>query len=395
MLSAAHLSARSAAGVGACTRCSAQRLRAQSVTPSRLAQSRLSLALPQAGKRCIVSARRPISKELDDTWASSPIVRGHVYSRPSFEPYEFAPVHAIGSGTDEPPDWSKRLLTAAGMKSNGSPNQDAFSYTLLDSGWIVCVASDGHGEQGEAVSARIVRMLPRILSQHVDSMGLQQALPRAFAETQKDLESSLPRAQVYSGATVATCCVHHAHKETWFAHAGDSRAVLGDLANGSVAFCTEEHKAHDPKEHKRLQDAGAQVIQKTYDDGAVVSRVFVPRTGFPGLAMSRSLGDGCLKNYGVTAEPEVHNISGLWEVCEAPVILMASDGLWDTISIEDTMRLLAARCQKGQDVVRGIEALCRRAQRIWIEDSGDYCDDVTIMFLAPKGSTAVSRPASA
>jgi len=137
------------------------------------------------------------------------------------------------------------------------------------------------------------------------------------------------------------------------------------------------------------------VIHKTYDDGSVVIRVFVPRTGFPGLAMSRSLGDGCLKQYGVTAEPEVHNISDLWTGCEAPVVLMASDGLWDTISIEDTMRLLAARCQKGQDVVRGIEALCRRAQRIWIEDSGDYCDDVTIMFLAPKGSTAVSRPASA
>merc|ERR1712050_445844 len=114
--------------------------------------------------------------------------------------------------------------------------------------------------------------------------------------------------------------------QVWLAHAGDSRAILGDLAAGSSLFSSSDHKAHDPTEHERLTEAGAQVIQKRYEDGELVSRVFVPKTGVPGLAMSRSLGDGCLKPYGVTAVPEVQNITDLWETCAAPCVVIASDG---------------------------------------------------------------------
>merc|ERR1712008_269364 len=123
------------------------------------------------------------------------------------------------------------------------------------------------------------------------------------------------------------------------------------------------HKAHDPTEFRRLQSCGAQVIKKRYEDGEMVSRVFVPRTGVPGLAMSRSLGDGCLKKYGVVADPEVHDISDHWKSCTSPCVLMASDGLWDTMDPE--------------------EALVRRSQKLWIESEGDYCDDVTVLFMAP------------
>lgn len=276
------------------------------------------------------------------------------------------------------------------MKGGESPNQDSFSYTVLDCGWIVCVACDGHGEQGEVIAERVTRMLPMLLSQYLPDTGMEEALPRAFREAQADLERCFRSAQTYSGATVAMCCIHSERRQVWSAHAGDSRSVLGDMSNGAALFVTEEHKAHDPEEFRRLEEAGAQVIKKRYEDGDMVSRVFVPKTGVPGLAMSRSLGDGCLKKYGVIADPEVHNISKFWDKCASPFIVLASDGLWDTLSVEETLVEFSGRRRRGLDVIMGTEALLRRSQRLWIEAEGDYCDDVTLLFLAPSTSLVSS-----
>merc|ERR1712039_910599 len=156
-------------------------------------------------------------------------------------------------------------------------------------------------------------------------------------------------------------------------------------------FSTEGHKAHDPLELKRLEDAGAQVVQKRYADGEVTSRVFIPMTGVPGLAMSRSLGDGCLKKLGVTAEPDVINVTDLWASCTAPYLVLASDGLSDTIGMEETVKALAARCKKGTDLNKGVDALVRRAQRLWIESEGDYCDDVTMLLVIPTPSMDICK----
>merc|ERR1712125_14668 len=108
--------------------------------------------------------------------------------------------------------------------------------------------------------------------------------------------------------------------------------------------------AHDPVENERLHAAGAHIVQKSYDDGDVVSRVFVPKTGVPGLAMSRSFGDGCLKSYGVTAEPEVHEVTSIWQGCRAPLIALASDGIWDVITIEELIYALSKRSRAGLDL---------------------------------------------
>jgi len=322
-----------------------------------------------------------------DAWGTDPAVRGHAYSRPSYEPYKTSVINEHGLGMQPPDGWAVQLVSAAGMKGKGGhSNQDAFSYTVLENGWLFCVACDGHGQQGEVVSERVARMLPLFLSRHIEDSSPDDALRTAFALTQKDLELGFRTAQAYSGAAVAMFAVQLERREAWFAHAGDTRVVLGDLASGTPVFITEEHKAHEPGEHRRLRAAGAKIVERRYDCGEVVSRIFVPRTGVPGLAMSRSLGDGCLKPYGVTSEPEINNVSGLWAESESPVAVLGSDGLWDSIDVEETISLLAARRQAGLDVEQGIEALCRRAQRLWIEAEGDYCDDVTVLLVAPKSS---------
>ena len=53
-------------------------------------------------------------------------------------------------------------------------------------------------------------------------------------------------------------------------------------------------------------------------------RVWLPHHNTPGLAMSRALGDYCLKNYGVISEPEVTH----WHLTKRDkFVVLATDGV--------------------------------------------------------------------
>lgn len=53
---------------------------------------------------------------------------------------------------------------------------------------------------------------------------------------------------------------------------------------------------------------------------------------FPGLCMTRSLGDLCVKQHGITAEPEIVT----WKIRETEsYMLVASDGVWDFLSCDE------------------------------------------------------------
>mmetsp|Transcript_111889 Transcript_111889/g.316143 ORF Transcript_111889/g.316143 Transcript_111889/m.316143 type:complete len:857 (-) Transcript_111889:134-2704(-) len=321
-------------------------------------------------------------------WAACPEVYGHAHSRPARQAFE--PSQTVWHGDAVAPHgWGVEMVSHAGLKtpSGLNPNQDAFSTTLTSNDWIICVVCDGHGLHGEVVAERVASALPLILVQLLLAMGPRAALSAAFAETQAHLERSLAREQFHSGATVATCLVHKSRPECWFAHCGDSRTVLGDFASGQAVVCTQDHNPGDAAEFQRLQLAGAKVLTKEYEGGEIVGRVFVPGTDAPGLAVSRALGDGCLKTYGVTAEPDVQDVSKAWASCRAPGVLIASDGLWNVIDPEDAVASLARRRRMHLSLRDGAKALCQRAQEtmtnLKLDQAFSYCDDVTVALVAP------------
>lgn len=134
------------------------------------------------------SGRRTLTSSDLDAWAKSSVVLGHAHSRPSREPYELSTTRILsGEGDGEvwmPDGWSSRMVSAAGLKSSDVPNQDAFSYTLLESGWIVCVACDGHGEEGDIIAERVARTLPLHLSLLLPASSAEEALSQAFRASQ-------------------------------------------------------------------------------------------------------------------------------------------------------------------------------------------------------------------
>lgn len=128
------------------------------------------------------------------------------------------------------------------------------------------------------------------------------------------------RRNAEDGTTAVTVLVRG--DNIYVAHAGDSRAILVH-SEGKVTALTADHKPNRPDERKRIRDLGGSVVFWG------VWRV----EGI--LAVSRAIGDRMLKPF-VVAEPEIKEVT---RSSDDHFIVVASDGLWDTITNEDAAQM--------------------------------------------------------
>lgn len=205
----------------------------------------------------------------------------------------------------------------------------------LPSGWAFFAVLDGHG------GARAARFGARHLPGHVlgelgpaprEPEDVRQALRSAFLRTDAHLRALWPLSDP-GGSTAVVLLV--SPRFLYLAHCGDSRALLS--RSGSMAFCTEDHRPHRPRERERIHDAGGTVRRRRVEGS---------------LAVSRALGDFAFKQAPgrppelqlVSAEPEV---AALARQAEDEFVLLASDGVWDALSGADLVGLVASRLRLG------------------------------------------------
>lgn len=187
---------------------------------------------------------------------------------------------------------------------------------------------DGHGGRG------IVDFLEEALVDNVaielghdDDASMETRLERAFLIT--DIQS-LKMGILTSGATVAICLI----KENvctgdfllYVANVGDSRVVLS--RNNQAYRLSHDHRADDPTEIDRITNAGGIVVR-----GRVMGI----------LAVARSLGDHSFKSF-VTAKPHVNSM----EATVGDFVILACDGLWDVLSDNEVVQIVANWRDLGQ-----------------------------------------------
>merc|ERR1719387_400237 len=128
-------------------------------------------------------------------------------------------------------------------------------------------------------------------------------MSRAVLASSKKVEESWDLDCTLSGTTLTVIveysgCLH-------VAHCGDSRAVLAKGSKGSRKFTAmdllNEHKADDEDEKRRIEASGGEVARKF--EGDMNYRVFLKGKQYPGLAMTRSIGDTVGRPAGIIAEP--------------------------------------------------------------------------------------------
>lgn len=158
-----------------------------------------------------------------------------------------------------------------------------------------------------------------------------------------------------------------------FAHVGDSRGVLGSKHGTSLTpkFITEDHKPNRPDEAQRISKMNGEVRMI---DNEFPYRLFAKGFDYPGIAVSRSLGDSLAQAIGLSPEPQISQ----FELGEADLfILIASDGVWEFCSESDVLNILNS-CDNLQ---RATNSVVNLAWERWIEHEGDLVDDITAVVL--------------
>ena len=85
----------------------------------------------------------------------------------------------------------------------------------------------------------------------------------------------------------------------------------------------------------------------------------------PGLAMSRSIGDGMAKSLGVIADPEIQIIEYNTQLLG---IAIASDGIWDVFTTEDLgISILNTLNETHKNTKETVDKLYSIAKEKWID----------------------------
>ena len=170
-------------------------------------------------------------------------------------------------------------------------------------------------------------------------------------------------------------------------NAGDSRAIIifdknnnsNNLMNSKIYPLSFDCKPDLPNEKKRILGCGG-FVGKAFDqyddqeDGPF--RVFEKGEDYPGIAISRSIGDMDAKKIGVIPNPQIIEYKIDYDT---KYMLICSDGIWEFISNEEAMKI-GNKFYSRNDAMGLCQKLYKTSLDFWLQE--DVCvDDITIIAV--------------
>lgn len=259
-------------------------------------------------------------------------------------------------------------FTLGGTDAFGHPKTNQDSYItkvedLINSKEYTFGVFDGHGLQGHLVSDEIKNYLMNV---KFDQYYSKQSIISLFNSLSKSIENSKNFDPFCSGSTAVI--THITKDKIICANCGDSRAIL--IGENGIVKISRDHKPELRDEKKRIIASGGRV-DKIYGMGPY--RVWFKDGDYPGLAMSRSIGDTLAHKIGVSSIPEIKefNISNVKPIA----IVVASDGVWEFMSNEQVKNILM-KYKYDQDAIRCSKEIVEKARQIW-KGTSYAIDDIT------------------
>eukprot|EP00188_Purpureofilum_apyrenoidigerum_P004427 Plantae.Rhodophyta-Purpureofilum_apyrenoidigerum.ctg5008.p1 GENE.Plantae.Rhodophyta-Purpureofilum_apyrenoidigerum.ctg5008~~Plantae.Rhodophyta-Purpureofilum_apyrenoidigerum.ctg5008.p1 ORF type:complete len:493 (+),score=79.33 Plantae.Rhodophyta-Purpureofilum_apyrenoidigerum.ctg5008:115-1593(+) len=263
---------------------------------------------------------------------------------------------------------------------------------------------DGHGAEGRKVShlvrSTITKVLrdcnaesrPEVSRELSPEQNVEQradvhrsrlaALHKAYFAAEEELKKPHRNiGHMYSGTTVVLAWL--VGTDLYCSWTGDSRGVVAyaSAQNGSwekkfkAVDLSSDHKPSRTDEKKRVRAMGGRIARWRKNVGPL--RVWVPTQWIPGLAMTRSVGDTLLSDFGVVPVPEVTYMKvGSSE----SFIVLASDGVWEFMSSQEVVDFVGKRRLEGVDPNLAAEALVREATKRWRRNE-IIIDDTTAVVV--------------
>lgn len=172
--------------------------------------------------------------------------------------------------------------------------------------------------------------------------------------------------------------------------AGRKRANVDRPPRYRAVELSHDQKPVRPDEKKRVKAAGGRIARWRRNIGPL--RVWLPKDWLPGLAMTRSIGDTILSDYGVSPIPEVSY--ALLTPADSFIVL-ASDGVWEFMSSQVVVDFVGRMRREGKSADAAAEALVREAVHRWRANE-PVVDDTTavVMWLDCSRASALAVEAT-
>lgn len=292
--------------------------------------------------------------------------------------------------------------------------EDSKTNSLL----IACM--DGHGKNGELVSNYVKNALQeRLFKSDLFSTNIEGAIRLLLCQIELELFQQPERYGDMSGTTLCLAVIRD--RKVTIANIGDSRIIVtkgsppssssspgskamfasvGDETSESSeddveidtrrkrqrrSVCARslsvDHKPDVLEEYQRVLSSGGRVFSVRFPDGTVgPPRVWLGDMHFPGLAMSRSVGDFIIQSVGVISTPDVFEYD--LELCDDSSLIIATDGIWDFVSNQEAAEIIADFHGSSN---RAVAKLIATARGRW-ERAGNIADDITACVIELKSN---------
>ena len=268
-------------------------------------------------------------------------------------------------------NYGSYTLAGTDAFGRGKTNQDSYivkeEETLMNTKEYTFGVFDGHGLQGHSVSDAIKNFLENCT---YDQYQTKKKIISMFASLSLSIENNRNLDIFCSGSTAVI--VHVSKEKIICANCGDSRAILICLKeNGfSTIKLSRDHKPNLLEEKKRIIAAGGRV-DRIYGMGPY--RVWFKDGDYPGLAMSRSIGDTLAHKIGVSDLPEImeYNVNNVKPLA----IVVASDGVWEFMNNEQVKNIVI-KYMNTQDCFACSKEIVEKARQIW-KGTTYAIDDIT------------------
>ena len=275
---------------------------------------------------------------------------------------------------------------------NPKINQDSFlelPNIFGNKNFHIFAVFDGHGENGHLVSQFISNNYKQLILNNEDLINLSDDTNKIYNFIKLNnfefiynsinyIEELLYKQQEFdisnSGSTLNMIYIIGIHILT--VNIGDSRSLIGKDKKEFLQL-TKDNKLTDAEEYNRIIQCNGEIKRNNPLNLNEPLRVFVKDKDFPGLSMSRSIGDTIAKEIGVISTPEIQRYR-LYEECK--FIILASDGLWEFLTNKKINKYVK-KFYKKNDIEGCVKYLINKAVIKWNKNEINNRDDITVIVL--------------
>ena len=275
-------------------------------------------------------------------------------------------------------------LSISGTRfGQAKPNQDSYLIMhdiIKDNTFHIFGVMDGHGDTGKDISEETAKFFNEYYEQQskenvydLYSKQSYELIDTSFTKAKANIRSKAINSD-YSGTTVNILYV--INSKIICANLGDSRAVAF-CTNKRILPLSTDHKPDLPSERERIEQCGGEVGRVNWASFGPY-RVWFKGQNYPGLAMSRSLGDNLAQTIGVISTPEVKEFDIVQE--DIRYVVLASDGIWEFLTNEKVRDIIEPYYQ-ANDAKGGARRIVSEARKVWEVRNKMAIDDITVIIL--------------